>query len=71
MELRRKLNTVEMVADATKWLGMRHKLVKKSVVNELRFHGGCIVVYLIRLPIMQLSTFLSNFRWGANLRTNY
>lgn len=38
MELRRKLNTVEMVADATEWLGMRHKLAKKSVANELRFH---------------------------------
>jgi hypothetical protein len=40
MELRRKLNTVEMVADATEWLGMRHKLVKKSVANELMFYEG-------------------------------
>ena len=39
-ELRRKLGSVEMVADATEWLGMKHPrpVDKGKVPAELRFH---------------------------------
>jgi transcription elongation factor SPT6 len=37
-ELRRKLNSVEMVADATEWLGMKRKDTKRGSALELRFH---------------------------------
>lgn len=39
VEIRRKVDSVEMVSDATEWLGLRHKSASKNKDQfELRFH---------------------------------
>ncbi len=39
MEIRRKIDSVEMVSDATEWLGLKHKVTGKNKDQfELRFH---------------------------------
>lgn len=39
IEIRRKVDSVEMVSDATEWLGLRHKSASKTKDQfELRFH---------------------------------
>jgi hypothetical protein len=39
VEIRRKVDSVEMVSDATEWLGLKHKSASKNKDQfELRFH---------------------------------